>query len=48
MLTETGTYFALSELQGRVIPRLKGAGYTAGGLFALVTEFAGSPIQSKQ
>ena len=45
-LTETRTYVALSELQGRVIPRLKGAGYTAGGLFALVTELAASPIHA--
>ena len=46
MLTETRTYFALSRLQGRAIPRLKGAGYTAGGLFALITEFAGSPFHA--
>jgi len=47
MLTETRTYLALSRLQGGVIPRLKGAGYTAGGLFALITELAGSPIDAR-
>ncbi|RUS26934.1 hypothetical protein BC938DRAFT_483916, partial [Jimgerdemannia flammicorona] len=45
MLTEAKTYMALEQLQGRTIPKLKGAGYTAGGLFAIATEIMGSPIE---
>lgn len=32
MLTEVKTYMFLEQLQGRTIPKLKGAGYTAGGV----------------
>ena len=42
MLTEVKTYMSLEQLQGRTVPKLKGAGYTAGGLFAIVTKIAGS------
>ena len=45
MLREARTYVELGKLQGHGIPKLKGAGYTAGGLFALMTEFGGSPIE---
>jgi hypothetical protein len=45
MLREAGVYVELGKLQGRDIPELKGVGYTAGGLFALMTEFGGSPIE---
>ena len=45
MLMEVSTYLALEKLQGHVIPKLKGTGYTAGGLSALKTEFGGSPIE---
>jgi serine/threonine protein kinase len=38
-------YVELGKLQGHGIPELKGVGYTAGGLFALMTEFGGSPIE---
>jgi tRNA A-37 threonylcarbamoyl transferase component Bud32 len=42
MLTEARAYVELGKLQGYGIPKLKGVGYTAGGLFALMTEFGGS------
>jgi tRNA A-37 threonylcarbamoyl transferase component Bud32 len=45
MLREARTYVELGKLQGHGIPKLKGVGYTAGGLFALMTEFAGWPIK---
>ena len=45
MLTEARAYMALEPLQGHCILKLKGVGYTAGGLFALVTELGGSPIE---
>jgi tRNA A-37 threonylcarbamoyl transferase component Bud32 len=45
MLREAGVYVELGKLQGRGIPELKGVGYTAGGLFALMTEFGGSPME---
>ena len=45
MLREARTYVELGKLQGHGIPKLKGVGYTAGGLFALMTEFGGSPIE---
>jgi hypothetical protein len=45
MLREARVYVKLGKLQGHGIPKLKGVGYTAGGLFALMTEFGGSPIQ---
>jgi serine/threonine protein kinase len=45
MLREARAYVELGKLQGHGIPKLKGVGYTAGGLFALMTEFGGSPIE---
>jgi serine/threonine protein kinase len=45
MLREARVYVELGKLQGDGIPRLKGVGYTAGGLFALMTEFGGYPIE---
>ena len=45
MFTEVCTYLALKDLQGVMIPQLKGAGYTPGGLFVLATQIAGSPIE---
>lgn len=48
MLTEVKTYMSLEQLQGRTIPKLKGAGYTAGGFFAIATEVAGSPIEVEE
>jgi serine/threonine protein kinase len=45
MLREAGVYVELGKLQGRGIPELKGVGYTAGGLLALMTEFGGSPME---
>lgn len=48
MLTEVKTYMSLEQLQGRTIPKLKGAGYTAGGFFAIATEIAGSPIEVEE
>jgi serine/threonine protein kinase len=44
ILNEIDIYMALERLQGDVIPQFKGVGYSAGGLFLLITEFAGSPI----
>jgi serine/threonine protein kinase len=44
MLSEARVYLKLGKLQGHGIPKLKGVGYTAGGLFALMTEFVGEPI----
>jgi len=35
----------LGKLQRYGIPELKGVCYTAGGIFALLTEFGGSPIE---
>lgn len=48
MLTEVKTYMSLEQLQGRTVPKLKGAGYTAGGFFAIATEIAGSPIEVEE
>jgi serine/threonine protein kinase len=48
MLTEAKAYMCLEQLQGCTIPKLKGVGYTAGGLFAIVTEIAGSPIEVEE
>jgi serine/threonine protein kinase len=45
MLGEARVYVKLRKLQGHGIPKLKGVGYTAGGLFALMTEFVGQPIE---
>ena len=44
MLNEVAVYKHLERLQGRSIPKFKGAGYTSGGLFALMTEMSGIPI----
>ena len=38
MLTEVKTYMSLEQLQGRTIPKLEGAGYTAGKFFAIAAE----------
>jgi hypothetical protein len=48
MLTKAKTYICLEQLQGRTIPKFKGAGYKAGGLFAIATEIAGSPIEVEE
>lgn len=48
IFTEVKTYMSLEQLQGRTIPKLKGAGYTAGGFFAIATEIAGSPIEVEE
>ena len=45
LLNEVEVYHALKDLQGYCIPRLKGAGYTAGGLFAIATDIVGSPLE---
>jgi predicted Ser/Thr protein kinase len=45
MITEARVYVQLGKLQGHGIPKLMGVGYTAGGLFALMTEFAGSQLE---
>ena len=45
MMNEASIYIFLEELQGVTIPKLKGFGYTAGGLFAIATEVAGSPVK---
>jgi tRNA A-37 threonylcarbamoyl transferase component Bud32 len=44
MLKEARTYVELEKLQGHGIPKLKGVGY-ASGLFALITELGGRPIE---
>jgi serine/threonine protein kinase len=46
ILSEIGIYMALELHQGDVIPRFKGAGYSAGGLLLLITELACSPIDT--
>ena len=38
ILTEVTGYMALEQLQGHTIPKFKGTGYTAGGLFAITIE----------
>jgi hypothetical protein len=45
MLREARAYVKMEYLQGHGIPKLKGVGYTAGGLFALIMEFVGMPIE---
>ena len=45
MMHEAKMYMRLKKLQGISIPKLKGFGYTAGGLLALATEISGSPIR---
>ncbi|KAI7827406.1 hypothetical protein BC939DRAFT_445122 [Gamsiella multidivaricata] len=44
MLTEVAAYKALEGLQGDSIPRFKIGGYY-GGMFSIVTEVAGSPLE---
>jgi hypothetical protein len=44
LLGEAMVYVRLGNLQGHGIPKLKGVGYTAGGLFALIMELVGEPI----
>ena len=44
MLTEARVYVELGKLQGHGIPKLLGVGYW-GGLFELMLQFAGSPIE---
>jgi hypothetical protein len=45
MLREARVYVKLGKLQGHGIPKFKGVGYySAGGLCALMTEFAGEPV----
>ncbi|RPB01467.1 hypothetical protein L873DRAFT_1803683 [Choiromyces venosus 120613-1] len=39
---------SLKQLQGHSIPKLKGAGHTAGGFFIIATEIAGSPIELEE
>ncbi|CAG8645552.1 1633_t:CDS:1, partial [Paraglomus occultum] len=46
MLTEVEVYYALEDLQGHYIPKLKAAGYAYGKMFFLVaTEIVGSPVK---
>ena len=45
LLNEVKVYHALKDLQGYCIPRFKGAGYTAGGLWATATDIVGSPLK---
>ena len=47
MHCEAEIYISLRKLQGRTIPKLKAYGYSAGGLFAIATEIAGSPIKAE-
>ena len=44
-MNEANIYIFLEKLQGITIPKLKGFGYTAGGLFAIATEIVGSPVK---
>jgi hypothetical protein len=46
ILNEIDIYMALERLQGDVIPRFKGGGYSAGGLLLLITKLVGSPIDT--
>lgn len=48
ILTEVRTYLALEELEGHALLKLISAGYTAGGLFIVVTELAGSSFEVKK
>ena len=45
LLNKVKVYHALKDLRGYCIPRFKGAGYTAGGLFAIATDVVGSPLE---
>ncbi|RUS15037.1 hypothetical protein BC937DRAFT_92978 [Endogone sp. FLAS-F59071] len=40
--------FEDNDLQGDCIPRFKGAGYTAGGLFAIATDIVGTPLEDTE
>lgn len=44
ILTDVAGYASLEALQGVCIPRFKIAGYD-GGIFAIVMEIAGSPME---
>lgn len=48
VLNEVQVYHALEDLQGYCIPRFKGAGYTAGGLFVIATDIVGSPLEDAE
>jgi serine/threonine protein kinase len=48
LLNEVEVYHALTDLQGQCIPRLKGAGYTAGGLFVIATEIVGRRLEDAE
>ena len=48
MVTKVKIYMSLEQLQGRTIPKPKGAGYTAGGLFAIATGIAGSQTEAEE
>jgi tRNA A-37 threonylcarbamoyl transferase component Bud32 len=48
LLNEVKVYYALKDLQGCCIPRLKSAGYTAGGMFAIATDIVGSPLEDEE
>ena len=45
MINEAKNYMHSEKLQGITIPKLKGFGYTGGGLLALATEISGSPVR---
>ncbi|KAF8648911.1 hypothetical protein AX16_006133 [Volvariella volvacea WC 439] len=45
LLNEVEVYHALKDLQGDCVPRFKGAGYTAGGLFIIATDIVGRPLE---
>ena len=45
MINEVAIYRAFEDQQGLWVPRLKGAGYTAGGLFVVATEIACWPLE---
>ena len=45
MINEAKTYMHLEKLQGITIPKLKGFGYTGGGLLAPATEISGSLVR---
>ncbi|CAG8647187.1 11077_t:CDS:2, partial [Paraglomus occultum] len=48
LLNEVEVYNALKDLQGDCVPRFKGAGYTAGGLFTIATDIVGRPLEDAE
>ncbi|CAG8659745.1 17352_t:CDS:2, partial [Funneliformis caledonium] len=48
LLNEVEVYNALKDLQGDCVPRFKGAGYTAGGLFIIATDIVGRPLEDAE